>query len=410
MRVAFDGTTLRPGRTGVGYYTEHLLRQVVEQGRGDQVTVVSNRAVDTTRRLPPSVRVEVSRGWLPRLLWMQTEAPRVLRRLGADVAHFTNGMVPIASPVPTVVTIHDMSLTLYPRYHPARRVLLNRPLVDLAARRADVIITVSHSAKHDIVRLYGLPSDRVHVVHEAAAPSFRPVRDGAALARVRRRYALADRFILYVGTIEPRKNLATLLDAFVARRADLPHQLVCAGPHGWLSEDIDGRLAPLYAEGAVRLTGYVPFDDLPALYTLAEMLVFPSLYEGFGLPVVEAMACGTPVMTGQVPALVEVTGEAAVHADCRDVEALGEAIVALARSRARRDHLARLGPVRAAAFSWERAARETLDVYRLAAGRPAGTPASGGPGSAAEAGAACACESGSLVEGLEALEGTSGRR
>ena len=142
----------------------------------------------------------------------------------------------------------------------------------------------------------------MHVVHEAAAPSFRPVTIRPSGERVRRRYGLADRFILYVGTIEPRKNLPKLIEGFARRRktGDLPHQLVCAGPYGWLSRDIEERIERLQVEDAVRFTGYVPFDDLPALYSLAEMFVFPSLYEGFGLPVIEAMACGTPVITGHV--------------------------------------------------------------------------------------------------------------
>src|SRR5262249_12421610 len=156
---------------GVGYYTEHLLQHLVAEGIDDEIVVISNRPVDTTSPLPPSVRVIGSASRVPRLVWMQTTAPRLLRRLGVDVAHFTNGMVPLGSSVPTVVTIHDMSLTLFPRYHPPRRVLLNRPLMDVAARRADAVITVSESAKRDIVRLYGSGSDRIHVVHEAAAPS-----------------------------------------------------------------------------------------------------------------------------------------------------------------------------------------------------------------------------------------------
>ena len=175
---------------------------------------------------------------------MQTLAVTALREVEADVVHFTNGMVPLMSPVPTVVTIHDMSLRLYPRYHPPRRVMLNRPLVDLAARRADAIITPSESAKRDIVRLYDLDPNRVHVVYEAAAPSFARVHDPAALERVRRRYGLGERIILYVGTIEPRKNLPTLIEAFAARRrsGELSHQLVCVGPYGWLSRGIDEQI------------------------------------------------------------------------------------------------------------------------------------------------------------------------
>ena len=371
MHIAFDGTTLRPGRTGVGYYTEHLLRHLAAEV-DDQVTVVSNQPIETTRPLDRTVRTVVNGSWAPRLVWMQTHAPRVLRRIRADVVHFTNGMVPIAMPVPTVVTIHDMSLTLYPSFHPLRRVLLNRPLMNLAARRADAIITVSDAARRDIVRLYGVETSRVHVVHEAAAPSFRLIHDRGELMRVRRRYGLADRFILYVGTIEPRKNLPKLLEAFARRRVvgDLPHQLVCAGPYGWLSRDVEAQIDRLRVRDAVKFTGYVPFDDLPAIYNLAEMFVFPSVYEGFGLPVVEAMACGTPVVTGPVAALDEVAGDAAARFSPLDVEALGDGLVTLAGDRDRRMHLARRGLERARTFSWQRAACETLKVYRLAVAQP----------------------------------------
>jgi glycosyltransferase involved in cell wall biosynthesis len=368
MRIAFDGTTLRPGRTGVGYYTEHLLQHLVAENTTDEIVVVSNRAVETTRPLPRSVKVAVSPGRTPRMVWMQLQAPRLLRRLNADLVHFTNGMTPVACPVPSVVTIHDMSLTMFPRFHPARRVWLNRPLVDLAARHATAIITVSESAKHDIVRLYGVDPGRVHVVHEAAAPAYRPIRDLGELRRVRQRYDLADRFILYVGTIEPRKNLPKLIEGFARRRkcGDLPHQLVCVGPYGWLSRNVEELIERLQIEDAVRFTGYVPFTDLPALYNLAEMFVFPSLYEGFGLPVVEAMACGTPVLTGNVPALAEVSGGAVEQIDRLDADSIGSALVNLTRSRERRQSLAALGLERARTFSWERAARETLKVYRHA--------------------------------------------
>jgi len=195
------------------------------------------------------------------------------------------------------------------------------------------------------------------------------IREPFELRRVREQYGLADRFILYVGTIEPRKNLPTLIEAFARRRTagDLPHQLVCAGPYGWLSRDIEALIERLGVRDAVKFTGYVPFADLPAIYNLAEAFVFPSIYEGFGLPVIEAMACGTPVITGRVAALDEVAGDAAACLDRLDVDTLGEALVALTRSRGRREELARRGIERARTFSWERAAAETLAVYRLAA-------------------------------------------
>lgn len=375
MRIAFDGSTLRPGRTGVGYYSEHLLHHLADAADGDEVVVVSNRPIHTTRPLPPHVRVDAARWPLPRMVWMQTTAARTLERLGADVAHFTNGMLPIGSSVPGVVTIHDISLTLYPQYHPLRRVLLNRPLVNIASRRAAAVITVSEAARRDIVRLYGLTPSRVHVVHEAAAPSFKPVTDRDELERVRRAHGLPDRFVLYVGTIEPRKNLPTLLEAFArrSRAGDLPHRLVCVGPYGWLSGGLQQHLERLRIAHAVQFAGYVPFDDLPAIYSLADMFVFPSVYEGFGLPVVEAMACGTPVITGPVAALTEVGGDALERIEALDADLLGEAMVALARSTERREALRERGLRRAGTFSWQRAARETLAVYREAA-HPAATP------------------------------------
>ena len=366
MHIAFDGTTLRPGRTGVGYYTEHLLRHTASQCGDDRLTVISNTPVDlqSDGERPFSLHVDPSR--LPRLVWMQTRAPRVLRELDVDIAHFTNGMMPALCPAAAVVTLHDVSLTRYPQYHPLRRVLLNRPLMRLAARRADAVITVSHASKDDIVRVYSVDPARVHVVHEAAAPAFRVIRDHERLEQVRARYSLGARLILYVGTIEPRKNLRLLLEAFSRRYRshDLPHQLVIAGPYGWLSADLAPLVEQLQLRDGIRFTGYVPFEDLPVLYNLAELFVFPSVYEGFGLPVVEAMACGTPVVTGPVPALLEVSGGAGEHLPEMTSDALGDALVRLTRDRARREAMTESGLRRAAMFSWQRTAAETLAVYR----------------------------------------------
>jgi glycosyltransferase involved in cell wall biosynthesis len=200
------------------------------------------------------------------------------------------------------------------------------------------------------------------------------VSDPADLDRVRRTYALDGRIILYVGTVEPRKNLVTLIDAFARRRhaGDLSHRLVCVGPYGWLSRDIQSRIERLNVADAITFTDYVPFADLPALYTLAEFFVFPSVYEGFGLPVVEAMACGLPVITGPTSSLREIAGGAIVHVDPLDADSLGAAMVALAANRERREHLSECGIARARLYSWRRAARETLEVYRKAARQAAG--------------------------------------
>ena len=370
MRIAFDGTTLTPGRTGVGYYTEHLLQHLAREveATGDEIVVVSNQAIDTERPLPPHVRVHDGHRFPVRIGWMQMRAQRALDAVRPDVAHFTNGMMPIGSPVPTIVTIHDMSLRLYPQCHPLRRLLLNRPLMHVAIRQAAAIVTVSDSARRDLLRFHGIPADRVSVVHEAASPAFRPITDQSVLDRVRSRYGLPARFVLYVGTIEPRKNLLRLVEAFAqARRRGLPHQLVCVGPYGWSSRDLAGHIAQLGIKDAVRFTGYAPFEDLPAIYNLGELFVFPSLYEGFGLPVVEAMASGLPVITSNTSSLGEIAADAACTIDPTNTDAIADALVRVATDGALRQDLSARGLRRAQGFSWTQTAREMLAVYHRAA-------------------------------------------
>lgn len=384
MRIAFDGTTLTPGRTGVGYYTEHLLQHLAREvaATGDEIVVVSNKPIETERPLPPHVRVHDGHRFPVRIGWMQLRAARALNAVTPDVAHFTNGMIPIGSPAPTIVTVHDMSLRLYPRCHPVRRLLLNRPLMRVAIKQAAAIVTVSHSARRDLLRFHGVPPDRVSVVHEAASPAFRPIDDRAALDAVRARYGLPDRFILYVGTIEPRKNLGRLMDAFAAaRKAGIPHHLVCVGPYGWSSTDLAARIDRLGIGGVVHFTGYVPFEDLPAFYNLGDFFVFPSLYEGFGLPVVEAMASGTAVMTSNCSSLGEIAGDAAVTIDPTNTDAMFEAMRRLAIDGAWRRDRAAHGLARAKTFSWTQTAREMLAVYHRTAG-VALTPASPAPAQA----------------------------
>jgi glycosyltransferase involved in cell wall biosynthesis len=371
MRIAFDGTTLTAGRTGVGYYTEHLLQHLAREVEraGDELVVISNKPIDTTRPLPKHVRVYGERQFPLRIGWMQLLASRVLRDLQPDVAHFTNGMIPPASPVPTVVTVHDMSLRLHPRCHPIRRLIINRPLIAVAIRTASAIVTVSESARRDLLQLHPTDPDRVSVVHEAAAPGFAPVLDRARLDAIARRYSLPKRFLLYVGTIEPRKNLLRLMQAFAsARRQGMRHELVCVGAYGWSSRDLSASIDRLRIRDVVHFTGYVPADDLPSIYNLAEMFAFPSIYEGFGLPVIEAMACGTPVITSNTSSLGEIASGAAETVDPYSVDAIAAAMLRLAHDESWRAELRTRGLARARRFSWARTAREMLTVYRRAAG------------------------------------------
>src|SRR5689334_7854453 len=211
MRIGFDITSLSVPQSGVGTYTANLYAQL-RQRPSDEVMPLSH--YPDSYRWPNgnhSLRMN-------RTLWMQAVLPAHLHRLRPDIAHFTNSTAPLYAPCPVVLTIHDMTLWLLPQHHPARRLITMRPIVPLVARRAAAVITVSESAKADVVNILGLPPERVHVIYEAPAHNFRPLEQGAILNAVRSKYTLPESFLLYVGTIEPRKNLVRLLEAFAALR------------------------------------------------------------------------------------------------------------------------------------------------------------------------------------------------
>jgi glycosyltransferase involved in cell wall biosynthesis len=233
----------------------------------------------------------------------------------------------------------------------------------LFCRRASAIIAVSQATKADLVRAYELDPAKISVVHEAAAPHFVPASP-AQIAEVRARYLLPDHYLLHVGTIEPRKNLTRLLEAVhQLREVGQDIRLVLVGSKGWLYEGFFQKLEELELSDAVRSPGFVPDNDLSIIYSGAKLVVVPSLYEGFGLPVLEGMACGAPVLSSNISSLPEVGGEAARYFDPTDVAAMANEILTVWRDESLREAMRQQGLNRAAQFSWERAADETLAVY-----------------------------------------------
>jgi glycosyltransferase involved in cell wall biosynthesis len=240
-----------------------------------------------------------------------------------------------------------------------------RPLIPRGARHARAIIAVSATTKRDLVRTLNVPEAKVHVVYEAAAPQFRPLAHDSALESVRGKYGLPPSFILYVGTIEPRKNLMRLLRAFnlVRQQGFDSHVLALVGSRGWKNADVLATAEQLGLDGAVRVLGHVHTQDLVGLYNLADVLAFPSLYEGFGLPVIEAMACGTPVVASPNGSLGEIAGTAAEFVDPTQVESIAQGLRTVLSDADRRAHLRAAGFEQAARFSWETTARQTRQVY-----------------------------------------------
>lgn len=360
-------------RAGVSQYTEQLLRHFVISclDPGDSLTVFVGH--DDLQQVWISERnvVRYSHSLLPtgspplRIVWEQIVSPFAMSRAHLGVLFCPVNVVPLACPVPSVVTVHDLAFLSYPdAFHTAKRRYLTA-MTRLSVHRARRVIAVSAHTRDDLVHRFGVRPERVTVIPNAADARFRPAADPKAVARFKAAHNLPDRFILFVGTLEPRKNLRRLIEAFaLLAEGDAETKLVIVGATGWLTSDLAPLVQAHDLTDRIIFTGYVTDNDLPVWYQAATVFCYPSLYEGFGLPVLEAMACGTPVVTSRTSSIPEVTGEAAMLVDPTDVAALAHALQSVLSDEARRNTMAEAGIARAQTFSWERTAAATLDVIR----------------------------------------------
>jgi glycosyltransferase involved in cell wall biosynthesis len=279
--------------------------------------------------------------------------------------HGTNYSVPFWNHCPTIVTIHDLSLFLHPHTHEEKLVHEAKRYFPATARAASKIITDSESVKREICEHLRVRPEKIAVVPLAPRRAFQPVAPGQA-EECRRRLGVADDFLLFVGTVEPRKNLLTLVRALaeLKRHTDFQcPQLVIAGQKGWLTDELFALIEQSALSQRILFTGYISDADLAALYSSCRISVYPSLYEGFGLPPLEAMSCGAPVITSRIPVIRETVGEAARLIEPTNATELAHSIIGLWESEEERKRLSKLGRIRAAEFTWERTARLTLDVY-----------------------------------------------
>jgi glycosyltransferase involved in cell wall biosynthesis len=266
--------------------------------------------------------------------------------------------------IPTVLTVHDLIFERYPQHHTRLNTLYLRAGMPLFVRAATAIIAVSHHTKRDLIELYGVEPAKIHVVHEGVDGRFQPA-SADDVARVRSQYSPDRPYLLMVGTLEPRKNHAAALRALARlKAAGLPHRLLIAGGKGWLFEPIRALVDQLGLNGDVVFLGYAPDADLPPLYTGAASVICPSLYEGFGFPVLEAMACATPVVCSNVSSLPEVAGGAALLVAPEDDQALADAVHLVLTQPDLANAMRRLGFANASRFRWENCAQETGEVYR----------------------------------------------
>jgi glycosyltransferase involved in cell wall biosynthesis len=383
IHVAINAQLVSFGQTyrnaGVSRYTYTLLEALDRLGAADLTyTVFVSSAEAAAAAASPlghsaHMRLEAAQ-WtttspLRRIAWEQTRLPALLREVGAQVFHSPVNVLPERMSCPAVVTIHDLAFVRYPEYfRPARRIY-QRTFTERSARAATLIVADSESTRQDIIAAFGIAPERVRVIYPTVSPDFQPNADPAALAAFRARHGLPERYLLYLGTLEPRKNLITLVEAYARLRAQDPDAppLILAGGKGWYYETLFERVRSLGLERYVTFAGYVSREEQALWYAGAALFLYPSLYEGFGLPVAEALACGVPTITSDVSSLPEVAGPVAIQVPTTDVERLAQAMREALVDCTLRQRTAVEGPQWTRRFSMDHLARQYAAVYHEAA-------------------------------------------
>ena len=370
MRVGIDAHAIGSEQSGNETYYEQLLKHLAATPTNGNRYVVYYTNPAGAGRIPASEKFHLKRLWPATPLWrVPVGFPLEFRRQKFDVFH-AQYMIPPFCKCKTVTTIPDIAYEHYPQFFSKFDVLRAKVLIRRSAERADHIITVSDYSKNDISSTYHIDANRITVTYEGAGPDFFPRDNGECREQVARKYGIKGPFLLYIGRLQERKNLRRLLSAYARlRKQGAEEKLVLVGKKDWTSGgNIQMHVNSLELENSVIFTGYVPSADLPFFYNAAEAFVYPSVFEGFGLPVIEAMACGLPVLTSYGSSLEEVAGDAALLVDPMSEESIAEGLGKLLGDSNLRLSLGRAGLARSATFSFEKTAAQTIGVYEMLAG------------------------------------------
>ncbi len=362
MQMLING--LQAGnRSGTGRYTVELVHALLKLDiRYELILIWPDRITPppphdglTVIKRPTSIG--------RRILFDQLGLPELRRRYAPQVVHYPANIGPLFHQPGVVLTVHDLSFVRHPEWFRPERAAYYRFAVRRSARLAQRILADSRATAEDLQGFWNIPAEKIDVVPLGVSPHFQP----ASLeeqARVRRQYGLDTNFFLYYGTVEPRKNLPRLLAAWNRVADQIPHTLVIAGRTGWKNVALQKQLQQMKHPDRIQFTDYIPQRDLPAVISSAHAFVWPSLFEGFGLPPLEAMACGIPVLTSTTSSLPEVTGDAALLVDPTSVEAIADGMLQLAQDHVLCEGLREKGKKRAAKFTWQRTAQQTLAAYQ----------------------------------------------
>lgn len=382
MKIVVDAIPVMIEKSGIGYYTHHLLTQFLKMAPANEYyltdalcglpffynTIKLDNELSNDDRFftvfkAPFPFITVCRF----LLFLQAKVTgKSIKIANADIFFGTNFRGIFTGSAKTVLTIHDMAHVYFPDAVDEVNIGYLKNELPQAAKKAHLLIADSENTKKDIMQFLDVPEEKVRVIYLGVDEGFKPLPDPDLQATVRDRYRLPSRFILFVGTVQPRKNIEGLIRAYaqLCTRPDFSHTLVIAGGSGWKNEALKELIRTLGLGEKVHFTGYVDEADLPVIYNLADLFVFPSFYEGFGLPLLEAMACGVPVVSSNASCLPEVAGDAALLVDPHSVEDIAAGIARLLGDEALRRTCIERGRERAKLFTWEKCARETLDVFR----------------------------------------------
>ena len=373
MRVGIDIRCAYGRKTGVGYYTYHLLKALFRLDAHNEYLLFFNSLKERPEAIFQGTNLSLAQPpfRLPNrvlhFFWRYLHFPAIERFIGpVEVFHSPNYQLIPTKSAATVITVYDLSFLRFPevtmltaRLHYARKIFEY-------VRGADLVIAISENTKNDLLELTEITEEKIAVIPGACDEKFKPIEDPHRLEEVKERYGIREDYILFVGTIEPRKNLVRLLRAYHRIRDKVDAQLLLVGTKGWRDKDIYDAYDRLHLADRVRFLGYIPEEDLPYLYSGALFLAYPSIYEGFGLPPLEAISCGCPVLASRVSSLPEVLGEVALYVDPEDENEIAEGIIRLYEDAQQRQRLSELGIAQAKKFSWEASAKMTLGVYQKA--------------------------------------------
>jgi glycosyltransferase involved in cell wall biosynthesis len=371
MRIGIDARLYSTRYTGIGRYVKELVDNILETDQENEYILFFNDP-EYSSYLPPNSRVSKRRVKAPHYsLSEQTSFVGDLNREELDLVHFTHFNMPLLYKRPSVVTIHDLSISKFPELM-ARQGVLQRMgytmTIKNAVKTARAVICISENTKEDAIHMLGADVKRIHVIYEGVAEEFAPVTDEGKLTDLKRRLKIEKPFILYTGNFRAHKNLVTLVKAFnlLRNRYQNESQLVLAGDPSQATPELADTIHSLGLDAYVLQPGYVAEEDLPALYSAARVFAFPSLYEGFGLPPLEAMACGTPVVAANASCLPEVLGDAALYFAPQDPDELAAQLAKVVTEDSVHDDFRARGFNRVKRYSWKKMAQEILAVYKEA--------------------------------------------